>query len=120
MYGSDTDNRWSTVFRTFGALPRRQIVDSLLHAPPDREMLLPEAANSPDQRRDPSALYVELIHIHLPRMAEAGFIEWEKDPLRVWRGHNFDEVGSVMEAVQSYDEYSEPLRQECHRLEIKS
>ncbi|MEF8777928.1 MAG: hypothetical protein V5A36_03355, partial [Natronomonas sp.] len=68
--------RWHRIFQTLSAGTRRQIIGSLLEAPSDRELSLPEAANMPDYRLDSELLQFNLVHNHLPLMAEAGFIEW--------------------------------------------
>lgn len=39
---------------------------------------------------------VELHHSHLPRLADAGYVEWEADPLVVRRGPAFDEIAPLL------------------------
>jgi hypothetical protein len=111
-------NRWDRVFAVASADPRRQIVAALLEAPPERELDLPEAANPPYVLRDPERLYNELVHEHLPVMAAEGFVTWEREPLRVARGPNFEEIAVVIETLQSkVDEIPPQLVAECQRLE---
>ncbi|WP_415382361.1 hypothetical protein [Halosimplex sp. TS25] len=110
--------RWNRVFRALTAEPRRQIVVALMEAPPERELSLPEAANPPYQLRNPETLYVDLVHTHLPVLAEHGFVEWERDPLVVERGPAFEETAVVFRALQAYaGEIPPQLTQECQRLE---
>ncbi len=110
--------RWNRVFHALMAEPRRQIVVALMEAPPERQLSLPEAANPPYQLRDPEKLAVDLVHTHLPVLAEPGFVEWEREPLAVKRGPAFEEVATVFEALQSYaGEIPPQLVQECQRLE---
>lgn len=119
MYGTGDVKRWSTAFQILAAVPRRQIIDSLLHAPPDRELRLPEAANPPESRYDPQQLSIDLMHLHLPKMDDAGYIQWANDPLRVRRGSRFDDIRIVMEVLQSFGDYPDHLRRGCHRLESR-
>jgi hypothetical protein len=45
---------------------------------------------------DVDRLRVELYHAHLPKLAEAGYIEWDGDTRATRRGPNFDEVEPVL------------------------
>jgi hypothetical protein len=109
--------RWHLIFRTLTAGPRRQILGSLLEVPPDRSLSLPEAANMPDYRIDPETLRQELVHRHLPLMAKAGFVEWERDPFEVRRGPAFDDVAAVLLAIVDYDDFPEHSIQGCYFFE---
>lgn len=106
--------RWYNIFQTLCAGPRRQIVGSLLEAPADRKLSLPEAANMPDYRLDPELLQSNLVHNHLPMMERAEFIRWEAEPFCVERGPRFDEVAAVIEAIDSADEFPDHLIEGCH------
>lgn len=111
-------SRWDRVFAAAAASPRRQIVASLLEAPPERELRLPEAANPPYDRRDPETLYNELVHEHLPLLADEGFATWQRDPLRVGRGPEFEEIGVVIDTLQTNAGAFPPrLVEGCQRLE---
>ena len=110
--------RWDTVFRSLAAEPRRQLVVSLMEAPQDRELSLPEAANPPSLLMEPATLYSELIHVHLPVLEDAGLIEWEREPLCAKRGPQFEEAATVIEAIQQNASTLPPsLREGCQRLE---
>jgi hypothetical protein len=106
--------RWETIFQTLVSGTRRQIVGSLLEAHPDEEQQLPEAANLPDNRIDPVTLHSNLVHNHLPMMANAGFIEWTERPFCVRRGPRFEEVAAIIMAIDSYDEFPQHLIDGCH------
>jgi hypothetical protein len=67
---------------------------------------------------DPERLYTELVHEHLPLMAAEGFVSWDREPLRVARGPNFEEIAVVIETLQSNAEAIPPqLVAGCQRLE---
>lgn len=110
--------RWNRVFRALSAEPRRQIVLALMEAPPERELLLPEAANPSYLLANPDELAIQLVHTHLPLLAESEFVEWHRDPLRVERGPAFEEVEIVMDSVQTRAaDIPSQLVQGCQRLE---
>lgn len=112
--------QWYAIFQTLAAGTRRQIIGSLLEVQPDRELELPEAANLPNYRIDPETLQTNLVHNHLPMMAEAGFVEWGRDPFYVKQGPRFDEVAAVILAIDAYDEFPDHLIEDCyfHNTEV--
>ncbi|WP_424018418.1 hypothetical protein ACOZ4N_02795 [Halorientalis pallida] len=113
-------SRWDAVFRAVSAEPRRQIVVNLMEAPPGRALSLPQAANPPYLLDDPERLSTELIHTHLPLLADEGFVEWDRDPFCVERGSAFEEVATVFEALHGHaDEIPPQLTEGCQRLEEK-
>lgn len=106
-----TITRWDTVLRALAAEPRRELLVSLLEAPAERDLSLPEAANPPHTLREPRRLSSELIHCHLPVLADAGLIEWERDPLPARRGPRFEEAAAVVSALRDErDEFPRALR----------
>ncbi|WP_340097919.1 hypothetical protein [Salinibaculum salinum] len=111
---------WNQVFNALAAEPRRQIIVSLLEAPSDRCLLLPEAANPPYALRDPEELSVELFHSHLPVLAAGDYVEWSEDPLCVERGPNFDEAAVVFRSLFDHvSDIPDRLVHGCPRLEEK-
>ena len=98
---SHSADRWNTVFKAVAAEPRRQIIVSLLDAPPDETIPLPEGAYNPNAAPDLETLRQELYHAHLPMLSEMEFVESESDPLVASRGPRFEEVAAVFEALHA-------------------
>lgn len=97
--------------------PRREIVISLLNAPPDAWLPLPEAAESPNQSMDAETLAIKLRHHHLPKLADAGYVRWDSDPFRVQRGPDFAEPAFIVENVfDSLEEIPDSLAANCRVL----
>ena len=116
--GQRAIEKWDRVFTALSADPRRQLVASLLDAPPDETVPLPESAANPTVPTDPESLRRELLHRHLPKLADLGFIEWETEPFVASRGPQFDEVAAVMDAVQANaSDIPDSLVIGCRRLE---
>ena len=108
----------STVFRSLSAEPRRQLIVSLLDAPPDHLVPLPESAAMSDLSVDLEVLRIELYHDHLPMLEENGFITWKTEPLVAARGPRFDEVAAVFNALHSEaTDIPDSLVSGCQRLE---
>lgn len=45
---------------------------------------------------------VELRHTHLPKLEQAGYIEWDRDTGAISKGPNFDEIKPVLELLESH------------------
>jgi hypothetical protein len=93
--------RWDRVFEAVSAEPRRQLIVSLLDAEEGDSVPLPESGINPNVPVDAEEFRAQLYHTHLPKLAEWDFIEWERDPLRAFRGSRFDEVAVVSKSCNS-------------------
>ncbi|WP_143423184.1 DUF7344 domain-containing protein [Halegenticoccus soli] len=49
-------------------------------------------------------LKVALYHTHLPKLAKAGYIEWDKDTGTVRRGPNFEEISQYLSQVYDHED----------------
>ena len=45
---------------------------------------------------DPERLKLQLLHTHLPRLAEKGYIDWDPEAQTIRRGANFDDIASLL------------------------
>lgn len=105
MFGTD---------ETFEALAdvrrRRLLVDLLYHDPqpvPElstecrellgaNESLLGEILARPGESTSEETALVQLYHIHLPMLAEYGFIAWHRDANVVTKGPNFEDLEPLL------------------------
>lgn len=90
---------WDKVFNALSAEPRRQLIGRLRDVSETNWVALPEGAQSPVVPKDDRALRLELVHHHLPLLADDRFVVWEDDPLRARQGPAFAEIGAVVTAV---------------------
>lgn len=118
--GARVSENWDAVFRCLSAEPRRQLVVSLLDAPSDESVPLPESAAMPNVPSDPALLRRALHHVHLPMLAENEFVTWDADPLVAARGPRFDELAVVFDALHSTaSSIPDSLVVGCRRLEAE-
>lgn len=71
---------------------RRGVVDALDHAG-DRGVAVEDLAAGDSSER------VALHHVHLPRLQEAGVVEWDRDRDRVTGGPRFDVARRVLDVA---------------------
>ncbi|ADB63403.1 hypothetical protein Htur_4616 (plasmid) [Haloterrigena turkmenica DSM 5511] len=45
-----------------------------------------------------------LYHMHLPKLAEASYIEWDKDTHTIRRGPNFDEIVPLLRLMADHED----------------
>lgn len=110
--------RWNQIYDVFTAEPRRMIIYSLMNEPEGRRLPLPEAAVPQHKSVDTESFRVQLRHQHLPKLADAGYVRWEADPLCVQRGPNFDEAATILKRVtEPVDGLPESLIADCRVLQ---
>ena len=114
--GKRVIRKWDQMFDALSAEPRRQLIISLVDSPDG--VPLPESAVNPNVPVDPDRLRGELHHVHLPKLADMGFVEWESDPLIAYPGPRFDEVAVVFDALHDHaSDIPDSLVFGCQRLE---
>lgn len=105
---------WDRLYEVLSSQPRRMIIFSLMKEPEEQRLPLPDAAQSSNQPIDVEELCIQLRHYHLPKLADAGYINWESDPFCVQRGPHFEEPALVISKMtECTDEYPRRLRNEC-------
>lgn len=100
--GDDTTEPLDRTFEVLRHAYRRRVLVSVReHNPVERGTFVEEIATEDDDTR---TLETSLHHVHLPKLARAGYIEWDPDEGMVRRGPAFDEVAPVLELLDEYDE----------------
>ncbi|ELY64465.1 hypothetical protein [Natrinema versiforme] len=116
----DTIRRWDRAFTALSAEPRRQVVRSLIDVAAGESIRLPEAVSNSSMATEFDQLRIRLRHHHLPLLAEAELVQWEDDPLRAYRGRDFEEVSVIIESLYANaDEIPDRLVSGCRTLERK-
>ena len=81
---------------------RRVLVELLDHDPQSDGVVVPEGIHKGQGSLE--SLSVELHHKHLPKLEEAGLINWDQDKHQVTKGPKFNEI---RELIEFFDEQSE-------------
>lgn len=77
---------------------RRRILVELLTDNPRRQQEFETVAFGPGDA-DEEIVTARLHHTHLPKLDEAGFIEWERETGTITRGEKFEVVRSLLELM---------------------
>jgi hypothetical protein len=77
---------------------RRMLLKLLDHNPRDERMELTDrAAEEADATLD--ELEIEMFHVHLPKLAEEGFVDWDREAEEVTKGPRFDEIRPLLQLM---------------------
>lgn len=85
---------------------RRKLLVALLDHNPQDDTPVFIADDKSDL--DPIERLVEMRHNHLPKLADYGFIEWDKDVNEVSKGPNFDEIKPILELLVAHEDELPP------------
>lgn len=47
-------------------------------------------------------ILLELEHNHLPRLTEAGYVEWDRETGELSRGQNFEEIAPILTLLEDH------------------
>lgn len=81
-----------SVLEALSKRPRRLVLTGLLDGP----LSVGEAAAETD---DPETMEIRLRHVHLPKLEEYGYVEWDPDAGLIRRGPSYPEAEPVLEMV---------------------
>lgn len=81
---------------------RRRVLVALLKHNPQQDDNLQIPADMDLDTEDVETLRVNMKHSHLPKLEEAGFIEWNRDVNTIQKGPQFDEILPLLELMQNH------------------
>lgn len=84
------------VFDTLSKQHRRHILIELNHGNGVHEQDLIYRGSSEDEND------LQLRHDHLPKLAEAGYIEWDRETGAIGPGLRFDEIEPLLELIEDH------------------
>ncbi|WP_440769445.1 DUF7344 domain-containing protein [Natronorubrum sp. DTA28] len=88
------------LFEVLSKADRRRILTALANANPRHEAeFAPRDFTSDEQGKD---ALTRLHHAHLPKLDEAGFIEWNRSSKTITRGPRFDKIAPVIELMTTH------------------
>lgn len=87
---------YDRIFDALASSERRELLIALLeHDSQETSVLpgVPRQISQSDEKR------ISHRHVHLPKLEEYGFIEWDRAEERITKGQRFDEIEPVVELL---------------------
>ncbi|EMA70633.1 hypothetical protein C461_00052 [Halorubrum aidingense JCM 13560] len=97
------DRRLDQMFEVLSHPFRRRILFRLSDHTPYTEGELPAGAIKPGGD-EPNVLAIQLRHLHFPKLADAGYIEWDDSVDIVRRGPMFDEIEPLLGLLHDHQD----------------
>ena len=93
----DGRERTDQLFETLAAVQRRRLLFALTDHNPQR---VDEMCGVPWSLSGSEAEMITKRHVHLPKLADYGFIDWNRDEQVITKGPRFDEIEPLLEALE--------------------
>lgn len=84
------------LFEALADRHRRELLFELLEKNPRN------VSPRPGERAKPDESTILEHHLHLPKLAEYGFIDWDRDRGAVTKGNRFDEIRPLLEVLDEH------------------
>ncbi|WP_435159799.1 DUF7344 domain-containing protein [Haladaptatus sp. DFWS20] len=79
---------------------RRLLIALLEHNPQDDTDT--QIANLTIEDKDVENLRIQMTHTHLPKLEDAGFIEWNRETNEVRKGPRFDDIRPLVQLMHTH------------------
>lgn len=91
-----------TMFDALSDRYRRRVLVALLQHNPqeDDDTQVPDDVALDDE--DLEELLIQMRHVHLPKLADSGFIEWDQETNSVRKGPQFEEIRPLLELMKNH------------------
>jgi hypothetical protein len=102
MDSGEQERTFDEIFDAFSHVQRRKLLRALLiHNPQDDDSVVINADESMDEE---FTRLVEMQHIHLPKLEDYGFIDWNEKTNEVSKGPNFEEIRPLLELLVDHED----------------
>lgn len=88
----------NTVFEMLANDHRRHLLFALLDHNPQQEVQKPDGITLDGVERE--KIQVEMYHMHLPKLEDAGLIHWNRDDQQVEKGSVFEKIRPLLESLR--------------------
>jgi hypothetical protein len=94
---------WGEMLSALSNPYRRQLLVALLeHNPQDGDDRDPLDILSVTE--EPEVLETELVHTHLPKLDDMGFITWNRETNQISKGPRWEEIAPLLELVYAHQD----------------
>lgn len=96
------NNPWARLFDCLQARPRRRLLTGLGSYGPTDTVHFTDVYHGDVSPEAP--IRVAFVHIHLPKLAAAGYISWNEQTHEISHGPRFDEIAPLIGLVQTHSD----------------
>lgn len=89
-----------TVFDVLANYHRRRLLVALLEHNPQEAVVVPN--EEPPEDSEVERLDVAMVHVHLPKLEETGFVTWDPKADEVEKGPRFENLRPLLECVDDF------------------
>ncbi|WP_336339008.1 DUF7344 domain-containing protein [Haloarcula brevis] len=103
----ETGDSLSELFEMLSHTYRRRILMAVAHHNPNSEDDITSEGVTDEDENDDEALNhlsTEFYHVHLPKLADAGLINWNRDTGVITRGPRFEEIEPLLTLMQDHED----------------
>lgn len=94
--------RWENQLNALADSYRRQLLVALLTQNPQGSNEIDPVSAIAPTNKEPERLRTELIHSHLPKLADVGYIDWERERGKLSKGPNWDEISPLLRHIHEH------------------
>jgi hypothetical protein len=103
MKQAERERAFDTVLDSLANSYRRQLLVALLsHSSQADDNCDP--LNIVTTEAEPDVLLVELVHRHLPKLADRGYIAWDRTTNEISKGPNWNEIAPLLELIHEHQD----------------
>jgi hypothetical protein len=81
---------------------RRRLLVALIHHNPQDDDDLQIPADVTPEDEDLESLRIQMTHVHLPKLEESGFIEWDRELNIIRKGPRFDDIRPLLVLMHNH------------------
>lgn len=103
----ETGSSLNELFKMLSHGYRRRVLMAVARANPQDEDDLTSESVANDHEGDAETMQLltqELYHTHLPKLARAGFIDWDREAGVITRGPRFDEIEPLLRLMYDHQD----------------
>lgn len=95
----------SHIFDALSNPYRRQLLVAMLESNPQAEVDIdPMNLLAPGESEDITVTKEGLIHVHLPKLADMGFIHWDRKTGKISKGPNWETIAPVLRLIHDHSD----------------
>ena len=101
------DDSLNELFEMLSHGVRRRILITVGRENPQDEDDVTSKSAANDHEEDDDALELlatQIYHTHLPKLADSGFIDWDRDEGQITRGPRFDEIEPLLRLMDNHQD----------------